>query len=315
MRTGNAFRHAEVRAIVTDADGNSSPRWFSLDLLPRVSEDGAVENVTVVGLDVTDHVVTRAKLQRTYAAISASRDDFIAITAHEIRTPVAILGLKLDAMIRAASRSAAVSSHDVIESLALARRQVDRLNALLEQLLDAERVDGAIALRRERVNLVDLARETLYRFEDRAAAAGVELRLRGPAHIVGYWDRVRIEQVFSNVIDNALAYGNHAPVDVILAHEDDEAVIRVRDRGDGIAPEDRTRVFERFERCTGNYRARSLGLGLFVVREIVRAHGGRVSVTDADGGGSVFEIFLPMLREEPDADGRATLNPPPGTPV
>ena len=114
-----------------------------------------------------------------------------------------------------------------------------------------------------------------------------------PPAPVGHWDRSRIDQVVANLLSNAIKYGEGRPIEVEVRAGERAAWISVRDHGIGIAPEDFGRLFDRFERCVSPRNYGGLGLGLFIVREIVDMHGGRVTVTSAPGEGSTFTVELP----------------------
>ena len=109
----------------------------------------------------------------------------------------------------------------------------------------------------------------------------------------GQWDRFRIEQVLINLLTNAFRYGAGHPVDVELESSKDTATLIVQDRGQGIATEDRSRIFERFAKATANGDASGLGLGLYISKQIVAAHGGQLKVTSEIGKGSRFTVELP----------------------
>lgn len=132
------------------------------------------------------------------------------------------------------------------------------------------------------------------RFELQAERAGSDLRLSACA-VSGRWDRTRIDQIVTNLVGNAIKYGNGQPVDVSVEERDGRAVLAVRDRGVGIPPESHMRIFERFERVTGASVASGLGLGrgLWIAKRMVEAHGGDIGVESAPGSGSTFTVTLP----------------------
>jgi signal transduction histidine kinase len=117
--------------------------------------------------------------------------------------------------------------------------------------------------------------------------------------LVGDWDEFRLEQVVVNLLTNALRYGSGKPIRVELSQLPGAATIRVTDRGVGIAPEDRGRVFEQFVRVGDRLRAPGLGLGLYITRQLVEAHGGTISVESTLGEGSTFTVALPITSADP----------------
>ena len=122
----------------------------------------------------------------------------------------------------------------------------------------------------------------------------MSLEVEGPVKILG--DHARLEQVFSNLIINALKYGNSKPVKVKVGSFNDSAFVSVEDQGVGIASEDQKRIFERFERVTSVRNISGIGLGLFISKNIVEAHQGTISVISEAGKGSTFKILLPKIK-------------------
>jgi signal transduction histidine kinase len=119
------------------------------------------------------------------------------------------------------------------------------------------------------------------------------------AEAPGRWDRSRLDQVVTNLLANALKYGAGKPITITTAVDGTQAVLMVQDQGIGIAPEDHHRVFERFERLGADHRDGGFGIGLWIVREIVRAHGGEVTVTSQPGQGATFCVRLPLSPTTP----------------
>jgi signal transduction histidine kinase len=119
------------------------------------------------------------------------------------------------------------------------------------------------------------------------------VRLLADVAAAGHWDRLRLEQVISNLLSNAAKYGAGHPVEVAVEADGERARLREKDGGIGIAPEDQARIFERFERASGVGHIHGLGLGLWITRQIVEAHGGSIRVESAVGQGSTFVVELP----------------------
>ena len=148
---------------------------------------------------------------------------------------------------------------------------------------------GKVTLHRERLDLADVAREVVERYAG-ASRSRIELRT---VSAPGSWDRTRLEQVVTNLLANAIKYGDGKPIDVIVEPRDGGAAFIVRDRGIGIAPQDADRIFGRFERAISATAYGGLGLGLYIARQIVVAHGGRISVESTPGEGATFTVVLP----------------------
>jgi len=238
---------------------------------------------------------------RTRDALRA-RDEFLSIAAHELKTPMTVLRLHLERLHLLAARGATetLPRSAVEKALAPALRQLARLQQLLEMLLDVSRVgDRRLRLDVGTVDLVEVTRDVAQRLEPPARNADVELRLElPPAPIVLFGDRLRLEQVLNNLLTNAIKYGEGRPVHVRVEEAAEDVVLTVRDAGIGIAPEDQARIFQRFERATSTRQSESLGLGLYIARELVSAHGGTISVRSTPGQGATFEVRLPLRRTE-----------------
>lgn len=176
-----------------------------------------------------------------------------------------------------------------------ARRLAGRLGQLVEALLDVSRIaTGKLKLNAEDFDLADAAREVVERLSDSAKAAACELSLQVDGPVPGRWDRLRIEQVLTNVLSNAIKYAAGRPIEVSLAREPDTAFVEVRDRGPGIPEGEISRIFERFERAASARHYGGMGLGLYVARQITEAHGGTIVASNLAEGGARFTIRLPL---------------------
>jgi signal transduction histidine kinase len=231
-----------------------------------------------------------------------ARDEFLSIAAHELKTPLTVLRLHLERLNHLAAREASetLPRSAVEKGLTPALRQLTRLQQLLDMLLDVSRVgDRRLQLDVGTVELVEVTRDVAQRLEPQARGAGVELRLELPAEpIVLFGDRLRLEQVLNNLLTNAIKYGGGRPVHLHVEEQTDDAVLTVRDEGIGIALEDQARIFQRFERATSTRQSDSLGLGLYIAKELVTAHGGTITVQSAPGQGATFQVRLPLRRTE-----------------
>jgi signal transduction histidine kinase len=218
------------------------------------------------------------------------RDDFLAIASHELRTPLTPLKLQLDGLIRAFDGDARMK-----DRLERAARQADRLARLTEQLLDVSRISaGRLELNPERFELGELIVGLLEQQREDANRAGSTISFERPATPTWVrWDRERSAQAFSGLIANAIRYGRGKPIEVTLVEAGGLMGVEVRDHGIGIESTAHARIFERFERGVTARGHGGLGLGLYLVREIVRAHGGDVIVSSTPGIGSVFTLRLP----------------------
>jgi signal transduction histidine kinase len=174
-------------------------------------------------------------------------------------------------------------------------RQLGRLEDLIESLLDVSRiVAGRFDLRPEELDLREVVNDLVVLHREQALRAGSEVVIEGDAHCAGNWDRLRLEQVLANLLSNAIKYGGGKPVRLaIRALGSDQVVVSIVDQGIGISEEDQGRIFERFERAVPPRNFGGLGLGLWIVRQMVTAMGGAISVRSKKGEGSEFTLVLP----------------------
>jgi signal transduction histidine kinase/DNA-binding response OmpR family regulator len=224
------------------------------------------------------------------------REDFISVASHELRTPLTPLALQTRALQRVVSAelSPGPLREALLDRVASCARQVDRMTRFVTNLLDVTRLrSNRLDLQLEPFDLRDLVLDVTARFQEEIARWDRHIELSAPQPLVGRWDRTKIDQVLTNLLTNAIRYGANGPIDVTAARSGGNVVLSVRDRGDGIAPEDVPRIFERFERGALAGAKGGLGLGLYIVRRIVEAHGGRIHVESAPGAGSTFTVELP----------------------
>jgi signal transduction histidine kinase len=220
-----------------------------------------------------------------------ARDEFLSIASHELKTPLAAFRLQLDLINR---ELGADSLQRVRPRISSAGRQVQRLHQLVETLLDVSQLStGRLTLHPEELDLSQLMAEMVERMREELERAGSQVTLEAQAPVVGRYDRLRIEQLMTNLLSNAARYGQGRPVEVRVYEVPDAVLLTVKDHGLGIAPEDTRRIFERFERAVPGRHYGGLGLGLWVARQVVEAHGGRIQVDSAPGQGSTFTVELP----------------------
>ncbi len=217
------------------------------------------------------------------------RDDFLAIASHELNTPLTALKLQLARMGRT------TGEEETRGRVTVAGQQVDRLSKLVRELLDVSRIsEGRLRLECEELDLVALCREALGRFGDELVRTGTAVHVRAEGPVVGRWDGSRMDQVVTNLVSNALKYGRGRPVELEVGAADGVARLVVRDRGIGIAPEQQARLFQRFERGVSLRHYGGFGLGLWIARQVVEAHGGRIRLESALDEGTCVTVELPL---------------------
>lgn len=240
-----------------------------------------------------------------------ARDDFLGQASHELRTPLTSLKLqlqRLESEVGHLAPDGALPRRDLERRLALLSKQANRLATLISALLDVSRMSaGRLSLELEDVDLAEVARDVADRLREQALAAGCSIQLEaGGPPIVGRWDRLRLEQVITNLLTNAITYGTGKPIEVGFAEHGGDIVLRVRDQGIGISPEDQRRIFQRFERAVSSRNYGGVGLGLWIVQQIVTAHGGQISVESDPGQGATFTVSLPRSQAATGATGSTT---------
>jgi signal transduction histidine kinase len=232
----------------------------------------------------------RIRLGKAQEAVRL-RDEFLSIASHELKTPLTALLLQLEGLAANHGGESRLARR-VERALESGQRRV----ALVESLLDVSRLTTiGVDLQLESFDLAARVAAVVRSLEPAAATAGCALTLRRSGPMPGVWDPTRVDQVVTNVLANAFKYGAGTPATVALWLDGPHAVIEVADHGPGIAERDRVRIFERFERRAAMENYGGLGLGLFISREIVTAHGGTIAADSAEGGGARFTIRLPLV--------------------
>jgi PAS domain S-box-containing protein len=221
-----------------------------------------------------------------------ARDDFLSVASHELKTPLMTMELYTESLEHACTSGSSESRARLIEKIL---QQVEYLATLISQLLDVSRITfGRLACTLEAVDLGCLVLEVAGRFQHQAEKAGASIDTRTDRGVVGCWDKHRIDQVITNLVSNAVKYGAGKAVHLDVTRIGETARLTVRDQGAGIALEDRDRIFDRFERGGAPEHTGGLGVGLWIAKAIVSAHGGSIDVASTPGLGSTFTVSLPM---------------------
>jgi len=277
--------------------GDGAYRWHLCRAMPERGPSGRVVSWLGTFTDITDQKRAERERERLYReAVEAlrARDEFVSEASHELRTPVTSLGLLLQTLLRGLDRGG-MPAERVREKLRAAHNQVDKLEALIRQLLNVSRMkSGPIELEVEEVDLGGLVEEIAARFEEDARQAGSSLAVSTEEGLLGKWDRLRLDQAITNLLTNALKFGAGKPIEFEVRREGELAKVKVRDYGVGIPPSDQERIFDRFVRSKTAKPFGGMGLGLYIVRQIVDAHGGSLAVESEPGEGATFILSLPL---------------------
>jgi signal transduction histidine kinase len=228
----------------------------------------------------------RAKRAATEAELR-TRDDFLSLAAHTLRTPLTALQLSLQSGCRALSSPSAMLSR--------AEKQGRRLSGLVEELIEVSQIHlGDVTPARRDVDLAAVVREVVDARAVDAQSARCEVRILGAPSVVGYWDPGQIAHVLSNLLSNAFRFGRGAPIEISIERHETAARVDVRDYGIGIPRARLPFVFDLFGSAVVSRGYGGLGVGLFVARGLVRAHGGSIDVQSTEGGGATFTVDLPL---------------------
>lgn len=275
--------------------------------VPLYSEENDNTMMLAITRDITDkkrreaereHLLIKEKEARLGAEKSLQlRDDFLSIASHELKTPLTPILLNFQLVDRYLRSVAA----DIPKAALLMKvfentdQQFDRFLKLVENLLDVSRISAdRLVLEKESLDLSHLLQDIVKRFKSEFKNAGCTVNLKIEEKIIGFWDRVRIEQVIVNLITNAMKYGLQRPIDISLTRGNNTVQLIVHDHGIGIAKKDQEKIFSRFERVASTTHFGGLGLGLYITNNIILAHEGSIRVESKLGSGSAFIVELPI---------------------
>jgi predicted ATPase/signal transduction histidine kinase len=234
-----------------------------------------------------------------------ARDEFMAIASHELKSPLSSASIYVQTLriIIQKRELGRYSEEKLLQLLDSSTNSLKHLASLVDQLLDVTRITlGNLVLSPETVNLSSLISDVAARFREDLKNADCALVLDLEPEIHGHWDKLRLEQVITNLLSNAIKYAAGQPIVIKTRNQGENAVISVQDRGIGIAPADRKRLFRPFERAVPYRSISGFGLGLFIVRKVVDSHFGSISLDSEVGKGTTFTIELP-LRKLPLKEG------------
>jgi signal transduction histidine kinase len=258
-------------------------RVLSFRATPLHAADGTFTGGVIVFRDVTG--------QRE---IERLKDEMLSMASHDLKTPATVIKVQAQRLKRQFNTGSA-EEDDVQEGLTMIADQADRLSKLLNLLLDLSRIEsGRLELDRAPTDLRGIVISIARALQSTTEAHRIEVD--APAGVIGHWDARRIEEVVQNLLHNAVKYSPvGGRIQVRLRAEDQDAVVTVRDSGIGLAPDEAPHVFERFYRGRGIRRFEGAGLGLYICRAIVAAHGGHIwAESNGPDQGSTFGFRLPL---------------------
>jgi signal transduction histidine kinase/PAS domain-containing protein len=283
-------------------------------VIPLFSRDRVVGVLTFVApagrqytkddLDLPEELGRRAALSIDNAHLYEGarealngRDEFLSIAAHEIRGPLTSMHLAVQSLLR--GTLPADSTRVVLGTI---EREDRRLGRFVDELLDLGRIrTGQLHFELEDVDLGSVVRDTVSRHSAELAQSGSSTSVETNGHLVGEWDRFRLEQVVGNLLGNAIKFGHGQPIDITVVGGPGEVTLTVTDHGIGIEPDMLTRIFDPFHRAVAARHYGGLGLGLHIAKTIVDGLGGTIAVDSQPGQGTTFVVTLPISRSVPDA--------------
>ncbi|MBK7863667.1 MAG: response regulator [Archangiaceae bacterium] len=281
LLSARAGDESAVEGLGSGADDYLVKPFSMRELLARVRTQ--LEMVRV-RREVVSAEVEKAQLRQSVQ----TRDEFLNLVNHELRTPVSALLLNVQAVSR--------STPELLPGRVKAMQQtLDRMTRLVQHLTVAsELVTGALELSRESSDLGELVNGVVERARAKAPADSGAITLAPHAQVRGVFDRQRLEQAVEALVDNAIKFSDGHPVEVSVSRHDGHATVSVTDQGIGVAPEHQPRLFERFERGVPSSNYGGFGLGLWLARQVAQAHGGGIRFSPTPGGGATFSLELPV---------------------
>lgn len=249
---------------------------------------------------ITEDITEQKEAEDAAARLEQQKEEFLSAVAHDVRTPLTGIRGRVQLLTKRLEREGTLPPERLRQDLVRIDASAGRISALVSELLEVANLQiGRVpTLDARPADLVSLARQVVE--EHRQVAIHQVDFETDLASLIGVWDANRIERVLANLLSNATKYSpSGSPVTVRVARDCDWAVLTVGDRGIGIAPEDLSRVFERFQRGRNAVgRIPGTGIGLATVKAIVEEHGGSVSVASTEGVGTTFTVRLPLPSEQ-----------------
>lgn len=271
---------------------NGEYRW-SIDAgNPRYNEKGEYLGMAGTVFDIHDRKLAELKTEEALRA----RDEFLSIASHELKTPLTTL--KLQAQLQKKMNMAELPKEipqRFNSFLELADKQVARIARLVDDMLDVSRIrTGKLTFELEDIDFCELVSDVIKGLSNQFTKASYDIPVVSKcSNSRGHWDRMRLEQIVTNLLTNAIRYGNQKEITVAVEADEKNVILIVRDRGIGISEKDQAKIFDRFERSVNANDVSGLGLGLYITKQIVLSFRGEISVESSVGQGSTFRVVIP----------------------
>lgn len=259
-------------------------QWILTRVIPAKNEKGQIIKWYGSGVNI-DQI---KKIEEELKDALSVRDEFISLASHELKTPITSLGLLLELSNRTLKKSNVVAPY-IERSI----KELRRLRYLVDELLDVSKISsGKMDLRFRMNDLTKIVIGVLERYQGETNLDHLLPKFEKMSPHIIECDEFRMEQVFTNLISNALKYGKNKPIDIDLTDLSDHVEFLIKDQGVGISKKDQGRIYDRFERVGENVGISGLGLGLYITKNIIDAHLGEIKVESELGEGTAFRVKL-----------------------
>ncbi len=294
LKLGKEIKKSEVFMLKTKKN-----QFISLNLSLTSYELKGVDVISLVATDLTLENVRLKEseiLAKKLELAIKSKDEFISIASHELKTPLTSLLLQAQIQSRLILRNDPKAFDEI--RIKLSAQQVEqlvlKLNRLIDDMLDISRINsGKLSFKKEKMDLEKLTLNIIERMKPQFLSAKyLEVKV-STSEAIGIWDSQRIEQVIVNLLSNSIKYGAGKQVSVSLSVKNKMARFSVSDLGGGITKEDQSKIFGRFQRIGDVTKVEGLGLGLYIAQQIIEAHNGKIWVESEPGKGSTFIFEIP----------------------
>lgn len=248
--------------------------------------------------DVTERLKVEEERETLLSALREAlkaRDEFLTMASHELKTPITSLVLNTDLKMLMLKSHEPLEPAKELSALDVQRRQLNRINQIIDDMMDLSRIRiGKLEMRKSVVDFARIVEDSLTKMSPLLIQALGEVNYENAGDALVMADPFRLEQVVTNLLSNAIKYGEQKPISICVKKTETHVSLSVEDQGRGISPSDQKRIFSRFERAVSGTDISGLGLGLTIVKEIVEAHQGHISVQSSPGKGSVFTVEFPL---------------------
>ncbi len=271
---------------------------FSVAIKPRSDNDLLSHSIKQMKKNLREFTAQKDKLQQETLELVNKRDEFFSVASHELKTPVTSLKAYTQLLLMDESELKGNSNHEVM--LKKMDLQINKLTSLINDLLDTSRLqNGKLVYTKSSFKFDEFVSEIVAEIQLTTDSTLIVIKKNDPVEVNA--DRDRIGQVLTNLLTNAIRFGRRSEEIIVESTvEGDQVICSVRDFGEGINQDQQDKIFDRFYRVSGNnlHTFPGLGLGLYIAKEIINRHDGKIRVESAKGCGSTFYFELPMHQDE-----------------